>query len=414
MLVSAGGAGQLVLLAAMPVATRLYEPGDFGVAAVFGAIMSALLMISSLRYEMAIALPRTDEHAQVLVRLCVALTLIAGVLTLAAVAFWRGPIASLLGVPQLAPVLWLLPLAVVGAGVYRIFSFWAVRREAFGLIARTRVLQPLSNAAVQVILGVIHAGPVGLVAGQLAGTAVGGTSLARGARLWVYPRRVELRRWRTVARRYIRFPKFDVPAAFADTLSLQLPNLILASLFGPVIAGFYMLADRAIVVPLALLGQALGQVIYSRSRETVADGSMLTMVVRTVKVLGSGVALLAVFSVPLGPLLFATVFGEEWRGAGLYASILFLGFGAQFVFSSISVALPASGGQHLSLAVNAMLLAVKSAALYFGYIRGSALDAIIAYSAVTVAGNALAIAVVIAHLERCAPNAAASPTAVDL
>jgi O-antigen/teichoic acid export membrane protein len=225
---------------------------------------------------------------------------------------------------------------------------------------------------------------------------------------------VELRRWRTVARRYIRFPKFDVPAAFADTLSLQLPNLILASLFGPVIAGFYMLADRAIVVPLALLGQALGQVIYSRSRETVADGSMLTMVVRTVKVLGSGVALFAVFSVPLGPLLFATVFGEEWRGAGLYASILFLGFGAQFVFSSISVALPASGGQHLSLAVNAMLLAVKSAALYFGYIRGSALDAIIAYSAVTVAGNALAIAVVIAHLERCAPNAAASPTAVDL
>lgn len=413
MLVSAGGLGQLVLLLAMPIATRLYDPGDFGVAAVFGALMAALLMVSSMRYELAVVLPRSEEHARALVRLCLSLTLATGVAVLAAVALWRSPVARDFGVPEMAEVLWLLPFAVVGAGAYRVFNFWSVRREAFGRIAATRVLQPVSNAIVQVVLGLFHFGPAGLVAGQLAGTTVGGTGLAKGAQPWPVLRRGELVKWRILARRYARFPKYDVAAALLDTVSLQLPNLLLARLFGAEIAGFYMLADRAIVVPLALLGQALGQVIYARSRDSVTDGSMLLVVVKTVKVLGVGVALLALAFIPLGPILFEIAFGEQWRTAGVFSSVLFLGFGTQFIFSSISLALPASGGQPLNLAINALLLTVKCAALSYGYAVGSAFVAIACYSAVTVLGNVIGIAVVIVHLQRQTPTSQSPGPAVN-
>lgn len=404
-LVSAGVVGQAILLAIMPLVTRLYTPADFGVAAVFGALMSTLLMATSLRYEMAIVLPRSDRQAEVLVRLALILTLVSAAIVLVIVAIWRAPIAGVLRVPDLEGLLWALPLALVGAGAFRVFNFWAVRHKAFGLIARTRIWQPSVNAATQVIVGILSSGPLGLVAGQVAGLLAGGKTLARGARVWTRFDWAEWRRIRHVARRYARFPKLDVPAALIDTLSQQLPNLLLALLFNPTVAGWYMLADRAIVTPLSLIGQAVGQVVYAKSREQVIQGSLLRSTAKIAALLGLGVTSAGIVFVPLAPMLFDHVFGRQWGNAGLYSAILFFGFAAQFVYSSISLTLPATNGQHLNLLINMMLLIGKFLALFYGYTQSSALVAIIGFALATFIGNIVAIGIVLLHLQKCSTPA---------
>ena len=56
--VSAGSAmGQGLLIVSAPLLTRLYTPADFGVLAVYVSIVSILVVVASLRYEMAINLP---------------------------------------------------------------------------------------------------------------------------------------------------------------------------------------------------------------------------------------------------------------------------------------------------------------------------------------------------------------------
>ena len=61
----AGGAvaGQAIIVAASPILTRLYSPEDFGVLAVFASLLSILSIVASLRYQLAIPLPKTDEEA---------------------------------------------------------------------------------------------------------------------------------------------------------------------------------------------------------------------------------------------------------------------------------------------------------------------------------------------------------------
>ncbi len=406
-LVSAGVAGQAILLAIMPLITRLYTPADFGVAAVFGALMSTLLMASSLRYEMAIVLPRSDRQAEVLMRLALILTVSSAAVVLIIVAIWRTPIARILRVPDMEGLLWALPLALVGAGAYRIFNFWAVRKEAFGQIARTRIWQSLANAATQLSIGILGSGPLGLITGQVVGLAVGGKSLSRGARVRARLDWAEWHRIRSAARQYARFPKYDVPAALVDTLSVQLPNLLLALLFSPAVAGWYMLADRMILTPLSLISQAVGQVVYAKSRDHVMQDSLLTSTAKIAGLLGLGVTAAGLIFVPLAPMLFDYIFGSQWESAGLYSAILFFGFAAQFVYSSISLTLPATDGQHLNLVIHVILLVGKSLALLYGYMQSSALTAIVAFALATFIGNVMAIAIILLHLRKCSTAAQA-------
>ena len=76
------GAGHQLVVLTSPVLTRLYTPEDFGVLAVYASIVSVLVVVTSLRYELAIPLPADDNTAANLLLLAlaivVALTLLNG------------------------------------------------------------------------------------------------------------------------------------------------------------------------------------------------------------------------------------------------------------------------------------------------------------------------------------------------
>ena len=61
----AGGtaAGQAITVLAAPLLTRLYSPEDFGLLAVYTSLLMTIGVIASLRYQLAIPLPKSDEEA---------------------------------------------------------------------------------------------------------------------------------------------------------------------------------------------------------------------------------------------------------------------------------------------------------------------------------------------------------------
>ena len=50
-------------MAAAPILTRLYDPDDFGLLAVYSGILALVLVVASVRYELAIPLPEDEEEA---------------------------------------------------------------------------------------------------------------------------------------------------------------------------------------------------------------------------------------------------------------------------------------------------------------------------------------------------------------
>ena len=54
---------QVILLFTSPILTRIFSPENFGVFVIDQSILSILLVIASMRYELSIMLPKKDSDS---------------------------------------------------------------------------------------------------------------------------------------------------------------------------------------------------------------------------------------------------------------------------------------------------------------------------------------------------------------
>jgi O-antigen/teichoic acid export membrane protein len=319
--VLAGGsaAGQIIVVAASPVLTRLYSPEDFGLLAVYAGLLGILGVIASLRYQLAIPLPESDEEAASLVVLSLLVVLGMTVLSGVVVGLFGSPIVAALNTPKLEPYLWLLPLGLLLMGVYQVFQYWAIRTKAFPAIARTKLTQALGMVGVQI--GGYVLGPVALLAGQVAGQAAGSSTLGTLVvqKRWGAFRQVQWGNVAWAANRYRRFPLFSSWGGAITTAGLQLPPVLFASMFSPKAAGLYLLTHRVLALPTQIIGKAVGDAFYSSAADARREQRLALLVANIHKNLAHIAMPPALVLLLAGPDLFELIFGERWRQAGLFS-----------------------------------------------------------------------------------------------
>jgi O-antigen/teichoic acid export membrane protein len=353
--IAAGAAtGQLVVAVASPILTRVYSVQEIGVFAVYASILGTLIPASSLRYEVAIPLPGSDDHARDVTAVALCAVVAVASVAAAAVALFGDALVSVTDAADLDRYLWILPLGLIAAGVYQALSYWGIRRAAFPAIGKARVVQATSQVGGQVTLGVGVSSAAGLGFGDAIGRTAGALSyvvmmgsedrrLLRGVSrsdMWVQ------------AKRYRRFPLIGTWSALANAAAGHLTPFAVALTFGPIPAGWFTVGLRVMALPVTILGQAVSQVYLHRAAETsrrsASDlrGPFLEV---TKKLLAVGV----VTVVPLGlsaPFFFPIVFGSAWREAGVYMLLAIPMFYAQLVVSPLSQTLNVLGRQGTLLA----------------------------------------------------------------
>ncbi|AMN79634.1 hypothetical protein AYR47_15435 [Pseudomonas azotoformans] len=400
-LVFATAIGQVLVLSITPLLTRLYTPSDFGVMAVFVAITSMILVVSSGRYEFSIPLPVLERDARLLLFGSLLINFVFFLTCFLIVALFSSGISTLVGVDSFSSFAWLIPLTVLFSGAYKAYNYLSVRQQNYQRIAKTKVIQSFSSVVVQVFGGLISQGPSGLLIGQMLGQAAGTFQLAKSTSVYDYAiSKVRYLRLLLLLKRYRRFPLYDAPAAFIDTLSTQLPNLVLATLFGPVVAGSYMLAERALSMPANLVGQAFGQVLFGTVNAQKSEGKFYSTTLRAVMLLGG----LAVFPTIIfffyASPIFSVVFGDTWTLAGDYASWMIVGVAFQFVYSPLSMTLLATDGQKVNLMIHVVMLTSKMGVLAVGNSLGDPYITIVGFSIVSAVGYFIAIFVVLNHVAK--------------
>lgn len=371
-LVSGTGLGVAMVLASMPVLSRLYSPDLFGALAVFTAVLSVLLTCSSLCYEMAVPLAEDDDIAQDALALSLLLLAAFTLLVAAFVALFGERMVGVLNCRLLGPYLWLLPPGVLGGGTYQILTFWALRKEAFGQIACTRVSQGGATVLAQVSLGWLNGSLLGLLLGDLLGRVAGVGMLFRFARQYHRSTRISWRRLRFVAVRYVRFPRFNVAASLLTAISTNIPVLVLSRYFGPLVAGLYALTYRVLRAPMVLLGQAAGQAFFARAASLSREREQLCQLTERTAIALMTLGLpVFTFLMLDGPNAFAAVFGERWRVAGSYAQLLSPWFLLWLVANPLSTLLTIREWQQTALLYAAMECIIQVAALAAGAWFGS-------------------------------------------
>lgn len=365
-----GGAtliGQGAVLVAAPLLARLYEPQDFGLFAVFAAVLSVLVAIASLRFDLAIPIAADRHEAVHLLVLSNVISLVASVLLAGVLLLWGGQLSVALGAPELVSVLWLLPIALVLATFTQALASWAVYNRSFSELARMRVAQGVSQAGSQLALGVLHVGPIGLILGDVASRVVGAGQLIRSSLAGVRSTTMSTAAVIKAARERWAFARVMTSASLLSTLSLQAPFLMIPAFFDLASSGQYFLAFRMLALPASLVVAAVGQVFFGEASHRSIEPQRLHDLTY------DAAASLLAFSIPTylivmvaGQALIVTVFGSEWELAGLYAQIM----APSLIFWSVAnpmSSLPLIGRREReSLFFTAAELALKVVALGIG------------------------------------------------
>lgn len=335
MLASGAAVGKAVAMLTVPIITRIYLPEHMGVLSVFTALTALMSPFGTLLYTMAIPLPRHDGVATNLAVLCVCILLV--VTSLVTLFFWifAPPFLHMLSMEKLLPFWWLLPLTIGGNGLYEILSNWAIREKAFKPLARTRVWQSLIGSITKIALGFIGLKPLGLLIGQVF-TQTGGiyslftSFLSKFKATW---RHVTRKRIWFVVKHYADFPKYRLPSQFLLIASSKLPLLFFTWQFGAHTTGQLGLALTIVAFPLTLFGQTTGQAYYAEisriGREKPQEIYKITKSITKKLFLVSIPPLLVLML--FGPWLFGIVFGDAWREAGIFTSILSVYLMTQFI-----------------------------------------------------------------------------------
>ncbi|MFC2015943.1 oligosaccharide flippase family protein [Chloroflexota bacterium] len=375
---------QALAILVAPLLTRLYAPEAFGIAALFASVLSIINVISCMRYQLAIVLPETDEEAANLLGVSLGFVVMITLLTIPIVWFGRWLIAGLLNAPALAPYLWLLPPLVAISGTSAALGYWNTRTKHFGRLSISKIASSVVAAVSKLGAGLAgHATEAGLIGATALGAA---TSVAvLGGHAWRDDRHLlrQCINWPgmvRVLRRYRKFPMYSTWTGLINTLSWQLPTLMLAAFFSPAVVGFYSLANRLVRTPMQLIGGSVARVFYTRAAEAQHGGS-LDAVVREVydRLVAYGLFPMLLITLA-GKEFFAIVFGEQWAVAGTYAQILGVYMFFVFISSPLSQLFSVLERQEVALMTNVLLLLTRYAALWLGGSFGNVLLTLVLFS----------------------------------
>lgn len=355
-LASGTGVAKVVGGLSMPIITRIYAPEHLGVLAVFTALTGLLVPLGTLRYTVALPLPRHDGLATNLAVLCLISLCIMSTFSAFILWLFARPILEMLDMKSLLPYWWLLIITVIGSGLYDILSQWAIREKAFKSVANTKVWQSLSGSLVKIGLGLLGLKPLGILLGHVVSQAGGVISLMTSFqhKFQANIKYISKRRILFLFKHYSEFPRIRLPSQFLLVFSVQAPLIFSAKIFGAETTGQLGLALMAMSLPMSLLGQATGQAYYAEiAKIGRKNPSLIYKVTKSITKKLFLIGVLPFLALLLaGPLLFNLVFGQQWREAGLFASILAIYLLAQFVSSPIVNALSVFEKQWIFLRIN--------------------------------------------------------------
>ncbi len=386
--VLAGGnaLAQLIGIVVAPILTRLYSPTDYGLVTVYSSLLGLLTIVVSGRYELAILLPKKDRSALDVVLLTLTIVLTMSAVYAGGLWYFGDWLLELMQSKPLRPYLWLLPIAVVGGGTYQTFNYWATRRKTYRRLAQTRFNQSISSAAVSVGVGAVHQGPLGLLLASIIAQTAGISMLVgdawRTARGMGY--RLSLPRLRHAAYAYRQFPVYSCAAALFNSAGLTLPSLLLSSFYGSEVTGWFGLAQRIVLLPMGLVGQAVSQVFLGEAAQILHDTpAQLPVLFNRVTFRLLPLCLLVIVIGLCAPVVFGFVFGERFATAGVYTAFLAISCSAQLIASPISMVAVLMKRQDIQLVLDIVRVVAVAAALCLPPLAGaSATLTVAAYSIV--------------------------------
>lgn len=333
-LVSGTALSQLMIVILTPVLTRLYSPEEFGILSVYLSIVLTVSIVTSWYYDTAIPLPKKEADAINLLGLSMAILLFNTLVAAVLLSVLKKPLLNIFDTDGLKDILFFLPFSIFGFGLFKLFEMWMVRKEDYKHITAGKVRMNLTQIFSQAGLGLVWPSSGSLMTGEVMGRLVGGGGMAYVSwkKLRYQFECLSVQSVKQMARRYIRFPLIASWSTLLRSLTHHLPTLFIAFALGVKAAGWYLLADRILALPDALLGYSVKQVYVAKSAKILHVSfekfkALFWSMFKRISIISFIIYTLLTL---IAPFLFPIAFGDSWRGASVFMQCL-----SFFYFSSL-------------------------------------------------------------------------------
>ena len=357
---------QIIPIIGSLIIARLYSPQDFGLFASWLSITTILSIFISLRYELALGLVDDGFNRQsalfAISIVCVITTIIAFLL----LGFiYLSPIKNNIPFNSFSLLL-LIPTALFIA-TNQVWQSAMAADGTFKKLNYSRIFQAALITILQILLGIKFARYDYLCLGLFLGSLLSQilmmiltpcyTKNDSVGTLW--------QSGRQFLKQYKNFPLISLPSDSLNTLSTQLPTILVAMQFGAEKAGFLALTLRVLSAPLAILGKAVFDV-YRRyaSLSFRQTGNCRKEYSYTFKILCIASLLFTIATIFLAEPIFILAFGEEWKMSGTIALWLLPLFAMRFIASPLSYTILLAQKQHIDLIWQFGLLLLTILAFY--------------------------------------------------
>lgn len=357
---------QIIPILGSLIIARLYSPQDFGLFATWLSIATILSIFISLRYELALGLSEDGINRQSALFAISIVCIVVSIIAFLLLGFiYLLPIKNRIPFNHFSLIL-LIPTALFIATNQAWQSAMAVD-GTFKKLNYSRIFQAACITIFQILFGIKFARYDYLCFGLFLGSLLSQILMMILTPCYTKNDSINLL-WQSgkkFLKQYKNFPLISLPSDTLNTLSTQLPTILVSMLFGAEKAGFLALTLRVLSAPLAILGKAVLDV-YRRYaalsfRQT---GNCRKEYLYTFKILCIVSLLFTIATVFLAEPIFTFAFGEEWKTSGTIALWLLPLFAMRFISSPLSYTILLAQKQHIDLIWQFVLLLPTILAFY--------------------------------------------------
>lgn len=337
-LISGTAIAQVIPILLRPILARTFSPDMFGAYAVYTSLIGIIIVVTSLKYELAIILPTKEKEAAGVFFLTIFLAFLFNTILLIVIILWKSEILNALNIAEkFAIYLYFVPLGTFLLSFYQSINYWLLRHKKFLPITVNKFVRRGFEGSAQLAFkftkvsnGLIYGDIIGHISNVISG-------IYQAVRSGLSLSQFSLVKLKYVFSKYAEYPKFNVIPSFMSACSYLLPALMINKFYSAENLGFFDQSKLLLSIPLALVASSISNVLLQR----VSEKNKKKLSIRR-DIISIFIFVLFAVAVEIGITIlwaediFRIFFGERWVLSGTISKILVWAFAFNFIVTSFS------------------------------------------------------------------------------
>ena len=341
---------QLIMISSTPVITRLYSPSEFGIYALFTAILGIIIPVACGRYDIATVVVKEDTDGDKLFFLSLIVGLIVSIILFLVFFFLESPLREILDADKLDYWWYVLPGAIFLQSIFTNLKSYANRYKCYSIISRGQITFALSQVILLTLLGLMGFSSFGLFASYITSSVIVLIILCLFYKnFFLKSRWPGFKKLLIIAKRHIKFPFIQGTSTLFNMVRFMLPVIFLTKYFPDIFVGYYALVMKVIFFPLTFFSNSISMLNMKKIAEIVHKKINPTnYLIKITFIVFIIIFFPSIIVIKYGPDIFSFVFGSKWIMAGEFASILMPGLFCMFIASTLGQVFAATGRLYIS------------------------------------------------------------------